>query len=307
MSDLWIAAKPRIDEPSNMAPSVKKSSGSVAAGTLKCCCWPGRSVKRTSMNSTPSFLMKLRTSSGLVNIRSSVNSMGVANARHTRLPAWYPECFRDVSQPTRRVPGSARTTAVSVSRSCRPRPSRSKTTAGTSSKQRGAQQRAPRVDCARRGRPGSPAGRTGTCPSVRPATSMPTHVVERERDQAPASPGSRSAKRAAVAADGQPRRPAADERGQSTTNATSRGPVVRRASQRARPARQAELLAAVGLGASSAGHGFRTGGAPCAGRCASSRPAASGPGAAAARAPPSAASRFSSAPTSLLGQVGRAA
>src|SRR3954449_901981 len=69
MSDLWIAANPRIDEPSNMTPSVKKSSGSVAAGTLKCCCWPGRSVKRTSTNSTFSFLMKLRTSSELVNIR----------------------------------------------------------------------------------------------------------------------------------------------------------------------------------------------------------------------------------------------
>src|SRR3954467_8613077 len=79
MSDLWIAAKPRIDEPSNMTPSVKKSSGSVPVGTLKCCCWPGRSVNRTSMNLTSSSLMKLRTSSELVNIHPPLNSVGAAN------------------------------------------------------------------------------------------------------------------------------------------------------------------------------------------------------------------------------------
>src|SRR5439155_6181998 len=79
MSDLWIWAKPRIDDPSNMTPSVKKSSGSVAAGTLKCCCWPGRSVNRTSTNPTSSFLMKPRTSSELVNIHPPLNSVGAAN------------------------------------------------------------------------------------------------------------------------------------------------------------------------------------------------------------------------------------
>src|SRR4051812_22557111 len=79
MSDLWIWAKPRIDEPSNMTPSVKKSSGSVAAGTLKCCCWPGGAVNRTSTNWTPSFLMKLRASSELVNIHPPLNSVGAAN------------------------------------------------------------------------------------------------------------------------------------------------------------------------------------------------------------------------------------
>src|SRR3954453_13583196 len=96
MSDLWIAAKPRIDEPSNMTPSVKKYSGSVAAGTLKCCCWPGRSVTRTSTNSTPSFLMKLRPSSELVNIRPPLNSVGAANL--CLRGCWgvsrmFPECF----------------------------------------------------------------------------------------------------------------------------------------------------------------------------------------------------------------------
>ena len=38
MSDLSMVANPRIEDPSNMTPSVKKSSGSVVAGTLKCCC-----------------------------------------------------------------------------------------------------------------------------------------------------------------------------------------------------------------------------------------------------------------------------
>src|SRR3954454_20784600 len=90
MSDLWIAAKPRIDEPSNMTPSVKKSSGSVAAGTLKCCCWPGRSVNRTSMNSTFSFLMKLRTSSELVNIRPPLRSCYGREAMFRRLPSGVP-------------------------------------------------------------------------------------------------------------------------------------------------------------------------------------------------------------------------
>src|SRR4051794_27641890 len=102
MSDLWIAAKPRIDEPSNITPSVKKSSGSVAAGTLKCCCWPGRSVNRTSTNSTFSFLMKLRTSSELLNIRPPLRSCYGREAMFRRLPSGVP----NVSGAFRRASGA---------------------------------------------------------------------------------------------------------------------------------------------------------------------------------------------------------
>ena len=50
MSDSWIAWKPRIDDPSNIWPSVKNSSVTDTAGTLKCCMTPGRSQNRTSTN-----------------------------------------------------------------------------------------------------------------------------------------------------------------------------------------------------------------------------------------------------------------
>src|SRR5450756_2532898 len=72
MSDSWMAWKPRIDEPSNIWPSVKKSRVREGAGTLKCCMTPGRSQKRTSTNLTFSFLMNVRTSSGLLNIQPPV-------------------------------------------------------------------------------------------------------------------------------------------------------------------------------------------------------------------------------------------
>lgn len=71
MSDSLMAWKPRIEDPSNIWPSTKKFSSTVAAGTLKCCITPGRSQNRTSTNLTSSFLMKARTSSGLLNIRCS--------------------------------------------------------------------------------------------------------------------------------------------------------------------------------------------------------------------------------------------
>jgi len=57
MSDSWIAWNPRIDEPSNMRPSVKTSSPNADAGTVKCCIVPGRSQNLTSMNSTFSSAM----------------------------------------------------------------------------------------------------------------------------------------------------------------------------------------------------------------------------------------------------------
>jgi hypothetical protein len=47
-----MAWKPRIEDPSNIWPSVKKSWSTDRAGTLKCCITPGRSQNRTSMNFT---------------------------------------------------------------------------------------------------------------------------------------------------------------------------------------------------------------------------------------------------------------
>src|SRR5665648_1202436 len=80
MSDSWIAWNPRIDEPSNIWPSVKNVASAVSAGTLKCCITPGRSQNRTSTNVTPSFLMKAMTSSAELNIRVSL-IVGVGPAR----------------------------------------------------------------------------------------------------------------------------------------------------------------------------------------------------------------------------------
>ena len=71
MSDSWIAWKPRIDEPSNATPSVKKASSAVTAGTLKCCITPGRSQNRTSTKTTSSSLMNAMTSAAELNIRFS--------------------------------------------------------------------------------------------------------------------------------------------------------------------------------------------------------------------------------------------
>src|SRR6476620_10281812 len=70
MSDSWIFAKPRIDEPSNIWPTVKNSSSTVAAGMLKCCCTPGRSVNRMSRNLTSSSLMNFSTSEESLNIEA---------------------------------------------------------------------------------------------------------------------------------------------------------------------------------------------------------------------------------------------
>ncbi len=70
MSDSWIAWKPRIDDPSNMRPSVKEDSSNCSTGMLKCCITPGRSMKRTSMNSTPSRRVKAMASSAFVNMHA---------------------------------------------------------------------------------------------------------------------------------------------------------------------------------------------------------------------------------------------
>ena len=68
MSDSWIDAKPRIEEPSKSWPTEKNSSSTVDAGMLKCCCTPGRSVKRMSRNLTSLSLMNLITSEESVNM-----------------------------------------------------------------------------------------------------------------------------------------------------------------------------------------------------------------------------------------------
>ena len=68
MSDSWICWNPRIDDPSNISPSVKTPSPNDAAGTVKCCIVPGRSTNLTSTNSTFSSAIKRRTSSELLNI-----------------------------------------------------------------------------------------------------------------------------------------------------------------------------------------------------------------------------------------------
>ena len=52
MSDSWIAWNPRIEDPSNISPSVNSAAPNALAGTVKCCITPGRSQKRTSMNCT---------------------------------------------------------------------------------------------------------------------------------------------------------------------------------------------------------------------------------------------------------------
>ncbi len=68
MSDSWICWNPRMDEPSNMRPSVKTLALNDSAGMVKCWIVPGRSQNLTSTNSTFSSAMKLRTSSAVLNI-----------------------------------------------------------------------------------------------------------------------------------------------------------------------------------------------------------------------------------------------
>src|SRR3954467_7518034 len=74
MSDSWICWKPRIDEPSNISPSLNTLSPKLDAGKVKCCITPGRSQNRTSMNCTSFFLMYERTSSALLNMPGAASS-----------------------------------------------------------------------------------------------------------------------------------------------------------------------------------------------------------------------------------------
>src|SRR5258708_15800652 len=68
MSDSWICWTPRIEDPSNISPSVKTFASKDSTGTVKCCTVPGRSQNLTSTNSTLLSPMNFRTSSAFVNI-----------------------------------------------------------------------------------------------------------------------------------------------------------------------------------------------------------------------------------------------
>src|SRR5215510_5345934 len=68
MSDSWICWNPRIEEPSNISPSVKVFSSKLSTGTVKCWTVPGRSQNRTSTNSTFWSPMNFSTSPAFVNI-----------------------------------------------------------------------------------------------------------------------------------------------------------------------------------------------------------------------------------------------
>src|SRR5919202_604492 len=67
MSDSWICWNPRIDDPSNIRPSLKTDGPKFDAGNVKCCITPGRSQNLTSTNCTPSSLINFSTSWGLLN------------------------------------------------------------------------------------------------------------------------------------------------------------------------------------------------------------------------------------------------
>src|SRR3954467_15609476 len=74
MSDSWICWKPRIDEPSNISPSLNTLSPKLDAGKVKSCITHGRAETGTSMSCTSFFLMYERTSSALLNMRGAASS-----------------------------------------------------------------------------------------------------------------------------------------------------------------------------------------------------------------------------------------
>src|SRR5690242_4729976 len=106
MSDSWICWKPRIDEPSNMRPSVKMPSPNDDAGTVKCCIVPGRSQNLTSTKSTFSSAMKRRTSSALLNINPPGTGHALLVSRHA-IRTLDVGNFRTVSAVFRRCYGPA--------------------------------------------------------------------------------------------------------------------------------------------------------------------------------------------------------
>src|SRR5690606_7274207 len=90
MSDSWIAWNPRIDEPSNIWPSVENAAPTIAAGTEKCGIWPGRSQNRTSLRLTSAAAMNARTSSGLLIIGCASSGVATKWADGNARGAWLP-------------------------------------------------------------------------------------------------------------------------------------------------------------------------------------------------------------------------
>src|SRR6266849_3143453 len=66
MSLSWIAAQPRIDEPSMPKPSSNEDAASCSVGKEIWCQSPGRSVKRRSSILAPFFCANSRTNLGSV-------------------------------------------------------------------------------------------------------------------------------------------------------------------------------------------------------------------------------------------------
>ena len=67
------------------------SASNAAAGSVKCCITPGRSLKRTSTNFTPSSEMNFRTSSGFLNTlvdSSAAVGAWLYAAAWCGLPSW---------------------------------------------------------------------------------------------------------------------------------------------------------------------------------------------------------------------------
>src|SRR5579859_1618191 len=85
-----------MDDPSNIRPSVKTSASNVSTGTVKCWIVPGRSQNLTSMNSTFSASMKLRTSSALLN---DINPACTGRAYVGLTPVILAACGLDLSCP----------------------------------------------------------------------------------------------------------------------------------------------------------------------------------------------------------------
>src|SRR5210317_580128 len=67
-----------MEEPSNSWPTVKNSSSTEWAGMLKCCCTPGKSVKRMSRNLTSFSLMYFSTSEEFLNMQSLLYFVGLS-------------------------------------------------------------------------------------------------------------------------------------------------------------------------------------------------------------------------------------
>src|ERR1700738_1011393 len=66
MSDSLMPFQPAIDEPSNILPSLKKSSSTKRVGTVTCCSLPIVSVKRRSANAAFFSLINFKTSAGVM-------------------------------------------------------------------------------------------------------------------------------------------------------------------------------------------------------------------------------------------------